>query len=261
MKWIYCILLIFSLHLATHAQSDSSSHGNNILLVTYELKMYRSTIDPALMQKSGLSYEALRKEIQKGLDNTMLLELKAKGEAKSVLQNDTNYYNGELAHIHKNISYSYELMPGAEKVETAEEEKGMKKIGGKLNKLVGKNKATSEYEEKMGTWVEDGQVVSRIDNREKYMKTKIFSNKIIKDLCSKHQAKTIVFINQLDILQADKEFSGQRKVKIHYTIFDHNGREIASGAEVSYFETTQNDPKKIVYEELYKPCHAIAAKL
>ncbi len=258
MKWIFYVLLFLSLTCSAFAQTDSSSHGNKILLVSYELKMYRSTIDPALMQKSGLGYEELRKEIQKGLDHTLLLELKAKGEAKSVLQNDTNYYNGELAHIHKNISYSYELMPGAEK---AEDEKGVKKIGGKLNKLVGKNKATSEDEEKMGTWVEDGQVVSRIDNREKYMKTKIFSNKIIKDLCSKHQAKTIVFINQLDILQADKEFSGQRKVKIHYTIFNHNGQEIASGAEVSYFETTQNDPKKIVYEELYKPCHAIAAKL
>lgn len=261
MKWIYCILSVLIVTFSSQAQSDSSTYGSKILLVSYELKMYRSTIDPAMMQKSGMSYEELRKEIQKGLDHTMLLELKAKGEAKSILQTDTNYYNGELAHIHKNISYSYELMPGAEKQTSSEDEKGIKKIGGKLNKLVGKNKATSEDEERMGTWVEDGQVVSRIDNREKYMKTKIFSNKIIKDLCSRHQAKAIVFINQLDILQADKEFSGQRKVKIHYTIFNYNGNEIASGAEVSYFETSQNDPKKIVYEELYKPCHAIAAKL
>ena len=62
-----------------------------------------------------------------------------------------------------------------------------------------------------------------------------------------------MFINELDIeAAADASQNGlsslsyKRKVKVHYTIFDKNGKEIHGGASIVYMPSTTNDMNRII---------------
>ncbi len=253
------VLIFFAfLFSGIHAQ-DSARVSNGVLIVNYEPRMYRSTIDPALMQSNDLSYDELREQMRKGFDDNLYLECKAKGHVVSLMREDTSLYEGKVAQLHSQISYKYVNI----ETEAApkEEQKPLDKLGNKLDKLFAKKKSTSKEEDKMGTWVEDGQVKSRIDNREKYMKTHVNHPHLIKNLCDDYGVNKVVFVNQLDIFETSGQYDQDRKIKVHYTIFDRQGSVVNSGAEYAYFEKEENKLKTITGEKLYPACHAIASKL
>ena len=68
----------------------------------------------------------------------------------------------------------------------------------------------------------------------------------------KFRASHYIFINQLDIKRsADKRYVAseeqyKREIKVHYTIFDSEGKEVGSGAIKSRFPSNQNDMDKII---------------
>ncbi len=256
------ILTAFCAFINLGYTQDSTQVKEGVLIVNYEPRMYRSTIDPALMQSNGLSYDELREQMRKGFDDNLYLECKAQGHVVSLMREDTSLYDGKVAQLHSQISYKYVAMETENPANPEQkEDKPLDKLGNKLDKLFTKKKATSEEEDRMGTWVEDGQVKSRIDNREKYMNTHIHQPRLVKNLCSDYGVNKVIFINQLDIFETTGQYEDTRKIKVHYTIFDQYGKEINSGAEYTYFKQAENRLKVITGEKFYPVCHAIASKL
>ena len=100
--------------------------------------------------------------------------------------------------------------------------------------------------------MQGGQIVSQVDNREKYMKTTLPNPKLLPNLNDKYKASHYIFINQLDIKRsADMRYVAneeqyKREIKVHYTMFDSEGKEVSSGAIKSRFPSNQNDMDKII---------------
>ena len=94
--------------------------------------------------------------------------------------------------------------------------------------------------------------MSQVDNREKYMKTTLPNKQLLPSLNEKYKASHYVFINQLDIKRAANtmyqaaEEQYKREIKVHYTIFDTQGKEVSSGAVKTRFSANQNDIDKII---------------
>lgn len=270
-----CIIMVCLISLISpngvHGQDSSSVQKADVLLVIFEPKMYRSTIDPEISKGSGIPYHQVRQLMRKGLDDNMFLELKAKYSVKSLLREDTTVNQDQLNAVYNQIGYKYVALEEIDKKtpepkkldDDADFQDKVNHVGDKVEGFFKEkfSKKDKKEEEKMGTWVQDGQVVSRIDNREKYMQTYVSNPATIKRICNEYQVQNILFISQLDLLKSDSEFKEGRKFKIHFTIYDSSGNFKKGGVQSSEFPTIQNDIKEIVNLEFYKATNPIAKQL
>jgi len=137
-----------------------------------------------------------------------------------------------------------EVQEGRQEVQEEEEET-------KGNKILNKFKKKEKDDEYTEAGINNGQIVSQVDNREKYMKTVISNDELLATLNKKYQAQYYIFINELDIKRGmESQYVNSSKVedrtiKVHYTIFN-NKEEVSSGAVITTFGGNENDINKII---------------
>lgn len=217
----------------------ASSTKNNVLLIPFEPKMYFSDIDRDLSQKSDLNFHEIKAKFRAELDKNIFIALKEFYNPLSFYTITQDEAMKELGYIYNSIGYKYEII----QPEVVEKENAAKKL---LKKV--KKKEPEPQEAK----IQNGEIISQVDNREKYMKTIVSNEKLLPNLNQQHQAQYYVFINQLDIKKsADDQYKAaeeqyKREIKVHYTIIDANGKEVSSGAIISRFNSSENDIDKII---------------
>jgi hypothetical protein len=248
-KLILCLFATASL-VTAFAQSTTTgdasdpviSGKNSVLVIPFESKMYLSDIDRDLAQKNELNFQEIKAKFRAALDREIFIALKAYYNPLSFYSFEPKESRAELAYIYNSIGFKYEVMP--------EEVVVKKETAGK--KLLNKFKKKEKEEEYIEAGIQNGEIISQVDNREKYMKTKIANEKLLPNLNKKFSASHYVFINQLDIKRsADMRYVAseeqyKREIKVHYTIFDNTGKEVSSGAIKSRFASGQNDIDKII---------------
>jgi len=224
------------------AVESGSTSKSSVLIIPFESKMYLSDIDRDLAHKNDMNFHDIKAKFRAALDREIYIALKQYYKPLSFYSVAPQESQKELAYIYNSIGYKYEVVPEEEVVKK-------ENIG---TKLVGKFKKKEKEEEYIEAGIQGGQVVSKVDNREKYMKTKLSNEKLLPNLNEKYIASHYVFINQLDIKRgADSRYLGteegyKREIKVHYTIFDNKGKEVSSGAIKSRFPSGQNDIDKII---------------
>ncbi|MDF1673247.1 MAG: hypothetical protein P1U41_07055 [Vicingaceae bacterium] len=227
------------------SQSSGLTNQGSVLIVPFETKMYFSDIDRDISQKTELNFHQIKAKFRAALDQNIFIALKKYYKPLSFYSIEPTEAKKELAYIYNSIGYKYEVVPEEEVVE--------KETVGK--KLIGKFKKKEKEEEYIEAGVRNGQVVSQVDNREKYMKTAISNEKLLTNLDKQYKASFYIFINQLDIKRAaDSRYLAtdeayQREIKVHYTIFDSTGKEVSSGAIKSRFPSGQNEIDKIIKDQ------------
>lgn len=253
MKKIASIVFALIFCLSAYAQNTTTgnnegsglTHQSSVLIVPFESKMYFSDIDRDISQKTELNFHEIKAKFRAALDQNIYIALKKYHKPLSFYSIEPMEAKKELAYIYNSIGYKYEVVP--------EEEVVKKETTGK--KLLGKFKKKKKEEEYTEAGIKNGQVVSQVDNREKYMKTAISNEKLLPNLDSQYKASYYIFVNQLDIKRAaDTRYLAtdeayKREIKVHYTIFDAKGKEVSSGAIKSRFPSGQNDIDKIIKDQ------------
>ncbi|MCB0400810.1 MAG: hypothetical protein KDD41_01900 [Flavobacteriales bacterium] len=250
-KILVSLITLFSLASA-HAQNtttgttDDAGNGykSAVLIIPFESKMYFSDIDRDLSQKTEMNFHEIKAKFKAALDQNIYIALKQYYSPQSFYMMEQDEALKELSYIYNSIGFKYEVVPEEEVVE--------KETTGK--KLLGKFKKKEKEEEYIDAGVNNGQIVSQVDNREKYMKTQITNENLLPNLDQKYKASYYLFINQLDIkrsadmayLATDEAY--KREIKVHYTIIDSKGEIASTGAIKSRFSSTQNDIDKIIKE-------------
>ncbi len=248
-KIIICLFAVVSI-LSASAQNSTTGKSEpsgvngktSVLVIPFESKMYLSDIDRDLGKANELNFQDIKAKFRAALDREIFIALKAYFNPLSFYAIEPQESRAELGYIYNSIGYKYEVVP--------EEEVVKKESAGK--KLIGKFKKKEKEEEHIEAGIRRGEVVSQIDNREKYMKTTLPNPKLLPNLNQKYKASHYVFINQLDIKRsADKRYVAseeqyKREIKVHYTIFDNSGKQVSSGAIKSRFPSNQNDMDKII---------------
>lgn len=248
--------------------NDGAKVYHKALIIPFDSKMYMSGIDRDLSMKTGMSFHQIRNNMRFGLTNTILSEMLGKMETISLMHMDTGDVEKELQYIYSSIGYNYSEIPEEQLTPIAAVKPGddastkdkvkykfnnlVNKTKGKLN-AIGEDKQVEEQETEQSAGVVNGEVVTSYDDKERYMKTSIHNPSLLTQLNAKFGADVFVFINQLDIEKAaDPTQKGlatddyNRKIKVHYTVFDLAGKEMATGAGIAYFPSTTNDMNVII---------------
>lgn len=249
-KIVICVFAMASI-LSTTAQNSTTGKSDvgsgvvgktSVLVIPFESKMYLSDIDRDLGEANDLNFQDIKAKFRAALDREIFIALKPYFNPLSFYAMEPQESRAELGYIYNSIGFQYEVVP--------EEEVVKKENVGK--KLLGKFKKKEKKEEYTKAGIQGGQIVSQVDNREKYMKTTLPNEKMLPNLNQKYQASHYVFINQLDIKRsADMRYVAaeeqyKREIKVHYTIYDNTGKEVSSGAIKSRFPSNQNDMNKII---------------
>ncbi len=85
-----------------------------------------------------------------------------------------------------------------------------------------------------------------------YINTGIYDQSLIPDLSEKHNADYIIFLNEIDIHTHFDDCINlalkiyRRDLKVHYTIFDKNGKQVYGDVAVSHFGSNSNDVNDIM---------------
>ena len=242
----FAILIIvsplFSQNSTTGKTDEGLANKQNVVIIPFESKMYISDIDQDLTKKNAMNFHEIKAKFRSALDQNIFIKLKPYFSPFSFYTIDQQEAQKELSYIYNSVGYKYTVI---------EEEEVVKKenIG---SKFIGKFKKKETEEEYTEAGVQNGQIVSQVDNRDKYMNTKLSNPNLIENLNKKYQAKYYIFINELDIkrgaddVYAASEENYKREIKVHYTIIDDKGVEVSSGAIKTRFPSTQNDIDKII---------------
>ena len=250
-KIIICVFAMASILSATAqnsttGKSEETVAGNNgktsVLVIPFESKMYLSDIDRDLGEANDLNFQDIKAKFRAALDREIFIALKPYYNPLSFYAIAPQESRAELAYIYNSIGYKYEVVPQEEVV----------KKENTATKLLGKFKKKEKEEEYTKAGMSGGQIVSQVDNREKYMKTTLPNPKLLPNLNEKYRVSHYIFINQLDIKRsADMRYVAsseqyKREIKVHYTIVDNTGKEVSSGAIKSRFSSKVNDIDKII---------------
>lgn len=256
------IIYLFTLLSIVTISAQNSTRGNlkepvinskaSVLIIPFESKMYISDIDRDLAQNHQMNFQEIKGKFRAALDREIFIALKQDYNPQSFYSIPPEESIKELAYIYNSIGYKYEVVP--DDVVVKKENAGTKFIGKfkKKSKRNGDPELDSGSEEYIEAGIQGGQVVSQVDNREKYMKTSIVNAKLLPSLNSKFNTTYYIFINQLDIKKgADIRYSAspeghKREIKVHYTIFDNTGGEVSSGAIKTRLPPNANDINKII---------------
>jgi len=250
MKKILLLLVLLVEMIPVFSQNTTSDEAvipnqngkHNVLIIPFESKLYLSDIDKDISAKNNMSFHEIKAKFRAALDQNLFIASKAYFNPLSFYAIDPTEAQKELNYIYNSIGYKYEVMPEQEVVKK-------ENIG---TKLMGKLKKKDVDEEHLQAGIQGGEIVSQIDDREKYMNTKIANDNLLLTLNKKYQPRYYIFINELDIKRsADKRYVAtseqyQREIKVHYTIFDDGGKEINSGAIKARFPSGQNDIDNII---------------
>ncbi|MDT8413087.1 MAG: hypothetical protein RQ875_11525 [Vicingaceae bacterium] len=251
MKLISKILLVITIINTSILSAQETTTGeaiihdpaakNNVLLIPFESKMYFSDIDGDLSQKNEMNFHEIKAMFRAELDKNLFISLKEYFNPLSFYAMEQEVVQKELTYIYSSIGYKYQII----EPEVVEKETPAKKL---FNKIKPKEKEKEPQE----ATIQNGEIVSEVDNREKFMNTVITNDNLIPNLNKTYESTYYVFINQLDIKKsADDAYKAaenqyKREIKVHYTIINSNTKEVSSGAIISRFNSSESDINKII---------------
>ncbi|MEX2380406.1 MAG: hypothetical protein WD530_06665, partial [Vicingaceae bacterium] len=144
---------------------------------------------------------------------------------------------GDLSFIYNNIKLEYEL------VEKAESRSGLKKLKSKLKK---------EDDSYQRGRVENGEIITKRDDRERYMKAVVKDQKMLDSMHYKFNNKYFLFVNELDIKNIYEgahqmaQMDYDREIKLHYTLYQKDGEILSTGVSRTTFPAQLNDINAII---------------
>ena len=235
--------------------AEGRAEYSKVLIIPFEPKMYISSADKEIASRTKLTHQEIRENMRYGISNQIRHAVGKGMKSVSLLHIDTGAVGRDLGYIYNSIGYKYKPLPEEDIARNKQNEEDLKpvnKLKGSLNKLI-KHDNLAPKESNGETRIKNGQIHSTVSYGEKFMNTSIRNPSLLKVLSAKYQADVFLFINELNIEAAApasrsglSTLSYKRKVKVHYTIFNKDGKELHGGAAIVYMPSTTNDMNKII---------------
>lgn len=238
----FTLFLSGSSLLAQHSTlrfSDSPINLNNqsLLIVPFESRMFLCEINRELATENQLSVKEITDRFTSALDQSILYTFQERCDVSSFYLLEDEEAKSDLSFIYSNIKLEYEL------VEAAREKNGISKLKSKIKK------EDNSYQRGR---IENGQVVTKRDDRERYMKAVVKDPQMLDSMHYKFNNKYFLFVNELDIKNiyegahqmAQMDF--EREIKLHYTLYQKNGEILSTGVSRTHFPGKLNDINAII---------------
>lgn len=212
-----------------------SMSNKSLLIIPFEPFMYQSEINRELHKENQMEGEEICKNFAEGIDESFRYVFKDKCNVSSFYYLEENKRYQDLSFVFQNRKLEY-VQNEAVQENTG---KGLKAF------LSGKNQNTASE------GLIAGEVVSIEDNKRKYMKA-VANELLIDSLRRQFKSDFILFINQLDIKNmygsvyemANMDYN--RKIDLHYTLYNSDGNILSTGISSTVFPATENDIHHII---------------
>ena len=230
------------------------SNQPTLMLVPFEPMMYKSSIDRSIGQTDGTTYKQIVGNFRTGLDNLLFIETDSKYRVIRMMADDEDRRK-DLYTIYGKSGKDYRVL-------AVEPEEAPKKVN--LPKL---KKQKPQEAKPHGTRMQNGQIVSDNDGKERFMARTITDSSLFNYLHGKYGSVLYVFINQFDVGPMAgldyRSFEGdeyQREIRVHYSVYTHE-YEIYSGVAKTYFSSMVNSQKEIIIENMPDLARQISANI
>lgn len=207
---------------------------HKIMLIPFEPRLYMGEVDRFINEETKLSSREIRYKFRDGLNDQLYKAFKASKYNVVDFMSDTVKYRKDLEGVYQYTVYEYMKVPDQENYKVPKKEKDEKHI-------------------------DKGQVTVETKGEKRFMDAKLSSQKVIPLLGGKYKTDVYLFINQLDMFASGSKDpldlgpgTPNRKIVVHYTVYNSDSKEINSGTVEEEFDPALNNPKKIVEKHFSK---------
>jgi len=216
---------------------------HKVMLIPFEPKLYMGEIDRSIHAETKLSPREIKYKFRDGLNEQLYKALKTAKYNAVDLMADTVKYKKDLEGVYQYLSYEFLKVPDQDNYKAPKKEKEEKKI-------------------------EKGQVIVETNSDQRFMEARLTNPKVVPLLYGKYKTDIFVFINQLDILASGSKDPNDfgtgnpnRKIRVHYTVYTFDAKEINSGIVEEEFDPGLNNPKKIIEKHFSKIAFTIVHRI
>jgi hypothetical protein len=230
------LILCFGLFAGSlSAQIPTGTH----LLVPFEDLMYNSMVDKELAYGTAFNATEIMRQVKDAMMVNLQRELNREFEVRALSIYDTIGSEQALDYIYSGITYIDEPVKVEKKNnETQNTKTALASLKEKLP--VGKREKSSD-EPEPGSRIENGELVTVRDNREKFMKTVVTRASLPSTVTKEMNVSGILFINQMDIEMVPSGYGeDDRKMVLHFTWIDGYGNTIQGGKILFWYNSIDN---------------------
>ena len=219
------------------------STTHKVMLIPFEPRLYLSEIDYNINAETKLTAKQIKHVFRDGLNDQLYKAFKSEKYGVVDLMEDTTKYKKDIEGIYQYLSFDYQKVPNQDNYQAPKKEKDKKQV-------------------------EKGQLNVETNTEARFMNAKVTNAKVVPLLYAKYKTDIFVFINQLEIKAMGSkgpaelgDGNANRKIIVHYTVYTFDAKEINSGVAEQEFESTLNNPKKIIDKYISKVATLIATRV
>jgi hypothetical protein len=233
-----------SLYLGFYRDSIAMLERPMVLIAPFHPDRYMSETDQDIAKGTSYTYQHTRGFFRKGLDNALVIAAKEYNDYVN-LHADDPALNKDLDFVYKVVRNR--VVPYTPPV--IHEDDGFKKrLADYWMRLQGEIKSEPEP----GTRIEEGQLVSIQDKRQLITKAEILNPLFTDSLTPKYEVDYYVLINALEMFITSTDYRELqserygRVIKVHFTVFDGDGKELFSLIKEEPFSSVENNLEDII---------------
>ncbi len=249
----------------TETTRQDSFKFENVMIIPFDEGMYFSDCDRELAKSNKMTPYEVMVAFRYGMSGSVNTTIFGGTRKTRQLLNDTARTAAyDLARIYKSIGYKMEKPVGMisnqqqHEVESGAPKPVFGKLFGKGQNTVNADNSEGQDEDKIGVYSSGDR---------KFLNAKIHDVRMLEYLHKQYKTDLFVFLNQFEIItnyehcldRATNNF--ERTVKVHYSVYDVTGKQIAGDAAIVNFGSNSNSVYKIIDSNFPKVSAEIVQEL
>lgn len=247
---VCCCLLLCCSFIVVNGQSANSgallgqdSNAHKVMIIPFDQYNYFSDADPELAQKNEKPVTDISRLFRYGLNYNISARVISTNDAYNILTDTTVQSGTDLKMIYASITYRFEHPMNVTKGDSVGKAVAQPDLFG--NGVVEEEKKEKNNPFKKKTEEEDEQ-------NTKYLNAVITHPEIFGTLQQKYGTDLFLFINQFELVTnynhcLDRTANYfERKVVVHYSIYDANAKQLQGGAHTVTFSSGETNVDKII---------------
>jgi len=242
-----CFLLGFHFAEAQAVQSGQliaadSVKGHKVMIIPFDQNNYFSDADPELAEKNEKQVTDISRLFRYGLNYNISARVIYTNPAHNILTDTTLASVKDLSMIYASVKYQFEKPMDVNNADTTSKIIQQPDLFGN-----GGTPEPEEKREKVFKKKDEAEVKS-----EKYLNAVVMYPDIFLDLQKKYGTDLFLFINQFELVTnynhcLDRSANYfERKVVVHYSVYDVNGSQLQGGAHTVTFSSGQTNVDEII---------------
>ncbi len=221
--------------------SADSVQTHKVMIIPFDQNNYFSDADPELAEKNEKQVTDISRLFRYGLNYNISARVISTNPAHNILTDTTLASVNDLRMIYASVKYQFEKPMDVNGVDTTSKKIEQPDLFGNGGTPAAEEKREKVFKKK------DEEI-----KNEKYLNAVVTHPEIFPDLQKKYGTDLFLFINQFELVTnynhcLDRSANYfERKVVVHYSVYDVTGKQLQGGAHTVTFSSGQTNVDEII---------------